>query len=303
MPPPARAGAPPRGARRLTPSPLAILLAVSSVLALPASGAASAEDGRLRVMTYNVRAAVDAPPRDWSSRLRQMKEMLREERPDLLGVQEPMWGQMRDLAAALPGYGWIGLGCAGGTRSEFEAIFYRRSRFQVLEFDHFWLSDTPMVIGSATWGNSYIRMVTWAKFRDRRTGRVFYQVNTHLDESSENARVKSAVLILRRVRGFQRGVPVILTGDFNAAAGGSEPYRLLTGPDAFADTWKTAARRGPAYGTLGDWRPPVPGADRLDWVLTRGAARTDWTKIVTYRKGGRYPSDHFPVIARLSIGA
>ena len=48
------------------------------------------------------------------------------------------------------------------------AIFYNEKNYTVLEYDHFWLSDTPNIIGSKTWGNNIPRMVTWAKFLDKK---------------------------------------------------------------------------------------------------------------------------------------
>lgn len=280
----------------------ALAVLASAMLAVLAGRPASAGDARLRAMTYNVRLDADAPPKDWASRLPLMRDVLRRHRPDLLGVQEALWRQMRGLDGALPQYDWVGMGRQGGTRDEFSAIFYRRDRFEVLDFDHFWLSDTPNVIGSATWGNTITRMVTWAKFRDRRSGKVFYHVNTHFDHQSVNARTKSAQLVLQRVRGFEAGVPVVLTGDFNTAAEKTEPYTILTGQDAFADTWRTARRRGPAINTFGGWKPPVPNGDRIDWILTRGAVSTLWTEIDPYQRKGLYPSDHYPVVAHLVIG-
>ncbi|TDC63164.1 endonuclease/exonuclease/phosphatase family protein [Actinomadura sp. GC306] len=274
----------------------ALVLVSGFVVAEPARG-----DGSVRVMTYNVRGVNDPPPRDWDTRRELVGRLLGRHEPDLLGVQEARWHQVRDLARMLPGHRWIGLGTQGGTKDQIMAIFYGK-RFEVLDFDHFWLSGTPDAIGSASWGNRYVRMVTWAKFRDRRTGTVLYQVNTHLDNGSAESRVKSAELILRRVRGFEAGVPVVLTGDFNAAAGTSPEYAILTGPDAFQDTWTTAQKRGAEYGTLGRWRPAKRGGRRLDWILARGPVRTSWTEIDTYRDGGRSPSDHFPVLADLRVG-
>ncbi|GAA2444500.1 endonuclease/exonuclease/phosphatase family protein [Actinomadura vinacea] len=285
--------------RRLPHLLIALAVLVTGMIAAPA---AFAGDAKVRVMSYNVRLNADAPPKDWPSRLPLMKNVLRKHQPDLLGVQEALWQQMRDLDGALPEHDWIGMGRQGGTRDEFSAIFYRKDRFEVLDFDHFWLSDTPNVIGSKTWGNNITRMVTWAKFRDRRTGTAFYHVNTHFDHQSENARVKSAELILQRVRGFEAGTPVVMTGDFNAAAEKTQPYSVLTGQDAFVDTWKTADKRGPAYNTFGGWKPPVPGGDRIDWILTRGDVRTGWTEIDPYQKDGLYPSDHYPVVAHVTIG-
>ena len=269
---------------------------------LTAAGPASASDSRVRVMTYNIRYASDTPPNAWPDRLPVMKRLLRDQHPDLLGVQEALWSQMRDIEGAFPEYDWVGMGRQGGTRDEFSAIFYRKDRFEVLDFDHFWLSDTPNVIGSATWGNQITRMVTWVKFRDRRTGTEFYHVNTHFDHQSENARVKSAELALQRVRGFEAGRPVILTGDFNTAAEKSQSYTILTGENAFTDTWKTAQRRGPAYNTFGGWKPPVPDGDRIDWILARGDVAALWTEIDPYERNGQFPSDHYPVVADLKIG-
>lgn len=260
------------------------------------------DDGTVRVMTYNLRGVNDPPPRDWKTRLPLVERLLRRHRPDLLGVQEARWYQVKDLTRVLKDYGWVGLGSQGGTRDQFLAVFYRRDRFEVLDFDHFWLSDTPSVIGSATWGNRYVRMVTWAKLRDRRTGAVLYQANTHLDNMSADSRVRSARLILDRVRAFDAGVPVVLTGDFNAAAGASPVYSILTGGDAFRDTWTIAGRRGPQYRTENHWLPPERGGRRIDWILARGAVRTVWTEIDPYRDGATYPSDHDPVIAHLKIG-
>lgn len=275
------------------------LLVSGFVLAEPKAD----DDGTVRVMTFNLRGVNDPPPKDWKTRLPLVRHLLKDHRPDLLGVQEARWYQVRDLARALPDYGWIGLGTQGGTRDQFLSVFYRKQRFEVLDFDHFWLSDTPSVIGSATWGNRYVRMVTWAKFRDRRTGRMLYQANTHLDNMSADSRVKSARLILDRVRKFQAGVPVVLTGDFNSAAGTSPVYSILTGADGFRDTWTTAARRGPQYRTENHWEPPQRDGKRIDWILTRGDVRTTWTEIDPYRARGVYPSDHDPVIAHLKLAA
>ena len=79
------------------------------------------------------------------------------------------------------------------------AIFYRPIRFEPLEFDHFWLSDTPATIGSRSWGNNIPRMVTWVRFLDRLTEREFYFINTHFDHESQPAREQSAELLLERL--------------------------------------------------------------------------------------------------------
>jgi len=277
-----------------------VLFAVLVVTGLVTT-AATARAGHIRVMTYNIRFADNAPPHAWAQRLPQMVKRLKTQDPDLLGVQEAYWPQMRDLAAALPEYAWVGMGVRGGTAGEFTAIFYRRDRFDLLDFDHFWLSATPTTIGSKTWGNAYVRMVTWVKLRDRRSRAVFYQLNTHLDNGSGESRTRSAQLVLKQMKDFTPGVPVVMTGDFNAPAGTSRTFAILTGPGGFTDTWATATRRGSTIGTLGDWKPPVPDGPRIDWILARGRVRTLATQIDPYAHDGAYASDHYPVIADIVI--
>ncbi len=253
----------------------------------------------LCVMTYNLRYASPVPPHAWPQRRPIMAELIRNTAPDVLGTQEGIYLQLKDLHSDLPGYEWIGVGREGGSRGEFMAVFYRRDRLDPQEFDHFWLSDTPNVIASTTWGNTCRRMVTWVRFLDRRTQRQFYFIDTHFDHEVQRAREKSAELVLDRAKKLKADLPVILVGDFNAAAGANKAYNILTGPDAFIDTWSSAKERGEKWATFGNFGPPRKGGPRIDWILTRGPVTALRTEILTFSKNGQYPSDHFPVIARI----
>jgi endonuclease/exonuclease/phosphatase family metal-dependent hydrolase len=152
----------------------------------------------VKVMTYNLRFASTNKPNAWPDRLPVMKQCLAEADPDIIGTQEGVYHQVKDLERALPQYRWIGTGRDGGSRGEFMAIFYKPQRFEPIEYDHFWLSDTPEVIASSTWGNSNRRMVTWVRFKDNSTGHQFYLANTHFDHQVQAAREKSSELLLSR---------------------------------------------------------------------------------------------------------
>lgn len=259
-----------------------------------------AELGRdtLCVITFNLRYASDRPPNAWAQRRPVMAECIRSANPDLIGTQEGLYGQLKDVAADLPEYEWIGLGRDGGSRGEFMAIFFRKTRFEPLEYDHFWLSDTPAVVGSTSWGNSNRRMVTWVRFLDRVTQQQFYFWNTHLDHQIQVAREKSADLIRERVAALKTKLPVLLVGDFNAAAGANRAYDILVKDGGFTDTWQSAAqRKGRVVRTFHNFQGPVEGDGRIDWILTLGPVRTDAVEISTCAKEGQYPSDHFPVLA------
>jgi endonuclease/exonuclease/phosphatase family metal-dependent hydrolase len=249
----------------------------------------------LSVMSFNLRYASATEPNSWAARRPAMAQLLLTELPAVLGTQEGLYGQLLDIAHDLPDhYDWIGLGRAGGSHDEFMAIFFDTLRVQPLEFDHHWLSATPNVVGSTSWGNRVIRMVTWIRFADRATGTQFVVVNTHFDHESENSRVRSAEYVRDRMSALT--LPVVLTGDFNAAAGASPTYSILT--SVLADSWLAGRRTTPAYGTFHGYGPLVPDGPRIDWILTRGVT-VESAAINTYRRDGQYPSDHLPVQALL----
>ena len=263
----------------------------------------AAAPGTLTVMTYDLKFASTSPPNAWPQRRPLMAELIEKLAPDVFGTQEGLYGQLQDLAADLPAFQWIGMGRDGGSRGEFSAVFYRTARLEPLAFDHFWLSDTPEVIGSKTWGPKLARMVTWVKFRDRQTKREFIFVNTHFDHQVQAAREKSARLIRERVAKFDAKLPVLFVGDFNAAADTNQAYVILTEDKFFTDTWATARERvNEGIGTLNGFKALQKDGPRIDWILGRGAVTADRLEIVPFSRDGHFPSDHCPVVAKLLLG-
>jgi endonuclease/exonuclease/phosphatase family metal-dependent hydrolase len=251
----------------------------------------------LHVMSYNLRYASDTPPNEWSARRPVMREQLRSARPQLIGTQEGLYAQLQDISTDLgPSYDSIGLGREGGSKGEFMMIFFDTRRLQPLEYDHYWLSDTPEVIGSKTWGGCCARMVTWVRFKDKATSKEFYAINTHLEAFDATARSKSADLILQRMAALDPALPVIMTGDFNeAAAAGVNVYDKLVTSGKLADSWVTAERRSALWGTFHGYRPLTPNGNRIDWILTTPGLRVSNASINTFSKDGQFPSDHLPV--------
>jgi endonuclease/exonuclease/phosphatase family metal-dependent hydrolase len=142
------------------------------------------------------------------------------------------------------------------------------------------------------------------RFRERQTGREFFFWNTHLDHEVEMARQNAAALIMERTQQLKTDLPVLLVGDFNAAAGNSKAYEILVNKDGFADTWLLARTRvNEKYNTFHGFNAPVASAVRIDWILARGAVTVDKTEIITCSAKGQSPSDHFPVAAWLHLPA
>jgi endonuclease/exonuclease/phosphatase family metal-dependent hydrolase len=274
------------------------LLSSPRLLAEPETGSAD----ELCVMTYNLRYASATPPNDWPTRRPAMKALIHKYAPSLIGTQEGLYPQLKDIAADAPHYEWLGLGRDGGSRGEFMAIFFLRDRFEPLEYDHFWLSDTPEVIASSTWGNTNRRMVTWVRFLDRNTRREFYFWNTHLDHALQPAREKGAALIRQRLEKTKSDLPLLLVGDFNAVATQNRAYDLLVKEGGLADTWFGAReRRNPDVNSFNGFEPLKRDGQRIDWILARGMFEVRAAEVVTFSENGQVPSDHFPVVAWLKL--
>lgn len=267
---------------------------------------ASADDGRqsLRVLSLNLRRPffLDGP-NHWNFRRGEMIRLLAAQGADLIGTQECVSAQAKDLLTALPAYAMIGAGRSDGEgRGEMCAVFYRRDRFDVVEQGHFWLSDTPARPGSKAWGALWTRMVTWARLHDHATGRDLHLFNTHFSVASGNARDESATLLRQRIAAIAPDGPVLVTGDFNEDADGPA-YRRLTRDHPTAprlhDTYRAIHRTATDEpGTRHRFRGGT-GGPRIDWVLTSDHLTTLDARVLTGRVDGRMVSDHHPVHAEL----
>jgi endonuclease/exonuclease/phosphatase family metal-dependent hydrolase len=225
-----------------------------------------------------------------------MAALIREQRPDVFGTQELVKLQADYLAAQLPDYRWFGRSRDGSEDGERMGVFYDSRRLKLLESGDFWLSDTPAVVGSISWGHPLPRMVNWGLFERIADGRRFYLFDTHLPyrDEDESARVKGAQLILSRLRALPATEPVVVTGDFNSAPD-SGAYRTLT--SWLADAWTAAPRHHGPEATFHDFTG-TPDR-RIDWILSRNLQATT-IRTVTRHRGAHYPSDHFPVVAEFT---
>lgn len=256
----------------------------------------------LTVMSFNIRYGT-APDgdNDWEHRKTIVVEMLRAYGPDVIGTQECLEFQTEYLVQQLPEYRWFGVGRNADGGDEHAAVLYKKSVLSPLETGNFWLSETPHVPGTKSWGSHHNRMVTWARFRHLQTGETFHCFNTHLDNGSEPARQNGARILADWVQRLPRDLPLVLTGDFNAPAEASVSWNILTG-QGLADAWLVAKERvGPEI-TFGGFKAPErTEKDRIDWVLVRGGVMVERCETSLFQMNGRFPSDHYPVVAKLVL--
>ena len=286
------------------------------VLAVPAVGCDSglgpeglSERAPLRAMTFNIGQDDGTPgegPDGWSNpegpRRDEVLALLDAEQPDIVGLQEALWGQVQDLDAGLSGYEWVGVGRDDGAEAgEFSPIFYRGDRYEHVAHGTFWLSDTPSVPGSS-YPDAAINIATWLEVTDLESERPVLILNSHWDEDSAEARAFGASFIVQQLE-FLAPEPRarIVLGDFNCTED-SEPMDTLRNGGHLDDAYRVAhpvaePDEGTYHGFEGD-----PTGARIDYLMvSTGLFDVERAEIV--RTGGTeagWPSDHFPEVGDLT---
>ena len=263
----------------------------------------SAENDSIRVITYNIRVAVDTGINSWANRKELVASVIKNHGADIFGVQEALKSQVDDLTKLFPGFGWVGVGRDDGKEAgEYEAVFYDKKRFQALEDSTFWLSDTPYK-PSMGWDAATIRIVTWAKLKDKLTGKIFYYFNTHFDYKGIMARLEEANLLNDKVADIAGKTPAIIGGDFNFKSdfGG---YKILTcgRKNYLFDTQKLAKIDSSGSNiTYNKFGQSLEKGNKIDYVFIKNNIEVYKHQIIMDTFDGRYPSDHMPVRVVLEI--
>lgn len=261
----------------------------------------------LTVMSFNIRYGTASDgDNHWTRRRQLVFDVLRKHDPDIVGLQEALDFQLDELLEALPHYAYVGVGRDDGERAgEFAAILYRRERYRVDDSGTFWLSDTPEVAGSKSWGNQITRICTWARLVPLDGGPPFYVFNAHLDHQSQPSRERGVELIARRIAARKHDDPAIVTGDFNCGEDNVALQPLFedksTGGLGLIDTFRAVHPDAKDVGTFNSFRGERGGA-KIDYIFAPRNVQVLDGRIVHDRPGNRDPSDHFPVLARLVLG-
>lgn len=260
----------------------------------------------LNVMTFNIRLDVPSDSlNSWQYRKDNAAEMVRMNDVDILGMQEVLLNQMNDLKERLPQYTAIGVGREDGAdKGEFSPIFYKKDRFSAIESGTFWVSETPELAGSKGWDASYIRVATWAILKEKATGKEIFAINTHLDNDGLIARKEGGNLLLKKAEELGKGLPIVLTGDFNDTPQ-SEAIKNIT------DTSKTnhlLDSKTIALKTSGtDWtfhnfgRLAESERPLIDYIFVSKQIKVQDYVVLPDTLNGTFVSDHKPVLSKITI--
>ena len=256
----------------------------------------------LTVMAFNIRyGTANDGDNSWPNRNETVIRMLQSYDADIVGLQECLRFQAEYIEDHIPEYRWVGIGRNPDGDGEYTAVMYKYKRMVPVETGQFWLSETPEIPGSRDWDSAITRMVTWVKFYLHEEEKFFYHFNTHFDHRGDVARAASATIIANRTKEIPEEFPVIVTGDFNAVAEQSEPYkRAIDG--GLKDAWIEADETIGPKTTFGRFEHiEEDRGRRIDWILLRGDIEVHSCETSTYNEEGRYPSDHLPVVAKITL--
>lgn len=260
----------------------------------------------LNVMSFNIR--YDNPDdslNNWQYRKDVAAKTIKNQKADIVGTQEVLVKQLNDLKSRLPEYNAIGVGREDGIeKGEYSAILYKKDRFKEIKFGYFWLSETPEVAGSKGWDGACERIATWAILEDISSKKQLFFINTHLDHVGKIARQEGVTLLLSRANALANGLPIIMTGDFNATPE-SDVIKHVTdvnSPEHLIHSKDIAVEKSGTDWTFhGFGRVPMERREFIDYVFVSKGIKVAKHSVLPEKLDDIFISDHSVVVAQIEI--
>lgn len=262
--------------------------------------ACSNESNELKVMSYNVRYDT---PKDgdniWDLRKHATIAMLNDVKPDVFGVQEALPNQIAYISEQAPVYKNVGVGRDDGiSKGEHMSVYWNTETIEMLQWGTYWLSETPDV-PSYGWDAGCRRTATWTLMKDKRNGKKFFFVNTHLDHKGVEARKKGLQLVVDKIAAMNPdGYPMVLTGDFNV----TPDDECLVDLEKQMKSARTIAEVTDNYTTYNSWGGNAPQKEYvIDYIYVSGFSKVPefYTNLKPYADR-QFISDHYPIVSILN---
>lgn len=251
----------------------------------------------LKVLSFNIRYDNVHDNQDaWAFRKQELADLLRAEKPMLMGLQEVLFTQKQWLDSALSNYQSVGAGRDDGLLAgEFAPIYFHKDSFLLLSQGTFWLSETPAK-PSKGWDAALNRICTWVQLKHKRTKQISFVFNTHFDHLGELARLNSALLLADTLPKICGKHPFVLLGDFNSLPQ-SEAIQSLSKSliDVSAGSLQSEQGTFNAFKTEGFAEP------KIDYIFCKGWTNKEYKVLLNKRANGRQISDHYAIEAILVL--
>lgn len=257
---------------------------------------------QMKIATYNLRYANTRDTGNlWVDRAPVVSNLIRFHDFDIFGTQEALKNQLDDISTALPQYSRYGLGRDDGIdKGEHSAVFYKTDRFKLLNKGDFWLSQTP---GKPSLGWDAIccyRICSWVYLQEKKSKRKFYFFNAHFDHQGVVARKESSKLILEKIKEIAGNEPILFTGDLNGSQS-SEWYLTIANSNVVKDTYKEVKYPYVNNASFNAFGAAKRSYDIIDHIFISNQFSVSKWGILTDTYFGKFPSDHFPVLAEVTL--
>lgn len=253
------------------------------------------------VATFNIRYASRSDSGNlWVNRAPVVANLIRFHDFDIFGIQEGLKNQIDDISSALPQYARYGAGRDDGKEGgEHSAIYYKKDKFRLLKSGDFWLSSTPDIPGKGWDATCCNRICSWVYVENIPARKKFYMFNVHFDHQGVIARKESAKLMMEKIREIAGNEPVLFTGDFNGNRE-SEWYKTIANSGTLKDTYNAVQYPYQNNSSTNGFRTPRGNAVIDHIFMSRHFTASRWG-LLTDTYFGKFPSDHFPVIATVKF--
>jgi endonuclease/exonuclease/phosphatase family metal-dependent hydrolase len=263
------------------PTSITVLTVLAMTLVGLFTNASSAEDRRLRVMTYNIH---HAEGEDKKLDVERIAKVITAQKPDLVAVQEVDVNTQRtggiDEAAELGRL--TGMHVVFGKAMDYQGGQYGQAILSRYPIKSHTVHRLPGAAGKEPRIAVEARIATPAELAPE-----IRFVGTHLDHVRDDTDRAAQVKELNRLFVAADAPLTVLAGDLNAAPD-SRPM------DVLLEHWNDAREEGkPAEATI----PATQPNRKIDWVLLPKAAR--WRTVATHVVDEPVASDHRPVVADL----
>ena len=251
----------------------------------------------MTIMSTNVRyiAYDDFFKRAWFYRADLIAEDIDSVKPDIIGFQEATPVHYSYLQKIMVGYDNEMAYRDEFVLSEGCPIFWRTDRFEKINSGSFWLSETPEVM-SKDWGSEHYRICVYVILRDLNTGKEFAVFNTHLDHTSDEARINGIQVVLDKISEFG-DLPAYLMGDLNAK---ENSKTIQSTKESFDDAMRISpvTEETPTYHNWGN----AEKAKRIDYIMiSKGDATVSEYHVVDNCHEGLYSSDHASIYIKTTL--
>ena len=257
------------------------------------------DDGSITLMSTNVRfvSYEDFFKRSWFYRADLICEDINSVQPDIIGFQEATPIHYEYLKKILVGYDNEMAYRDNFVLSEGCPIFYRTDKFEKVDSGSFWLSETPEVM-SKDWGSEHYRICVYVILREISTGKEFAVFNTHLDHTSDEARINGIQVVLDKISEFG-DLPAYLMGDLNA----KENSKTIQSTKESFDDAKLIATVTDDSPTYHNWGNSAK-EKRIDYIMiSKGDADVfEYGVVDNYHADhGVYSSDHSSIYIKTKL--